>query len=106
MADLGVSGYTAAPPAWRLLSHMGVELPPPLFVRFWPHAVAVGASFALLFGLVTFLASVVAPVSFSWLSSMGAGIVFGLVFAAVTRARAIHHNLPLWSEYKGQSREA
>ena len=82
MAALGVRGSMAAPLAWLLLRRMGLEVPPPLFIGFWPLAVGSGTGFALLFGLATFLLSTVAPVLFSEWSPERAGVVFGLGFAS------------------------
>src|SRR5690349_12297522 len=80
MGALGISTYTAAPPAWRLLWRLGVQAPPPLFLGFWTTAIAMGSFFGFFWGLFMWL--------FAWPTQMpawamvstagGAGVFFGL----------------------------
>jgi len=101
---LGISRSTSAPPAWRLLWKMGLEVPPPLFAPFLPMALATGGFFALGWGLIMWLgfwASRDMPVSIAVLSSLAAGALFGLVMAGIYRHLARRHGLPSWAEYRG-----
>lgn len=101
---LGISRATAAPPAWRLLWRLGAEVPPPLFVPFLPMALATGGFFALGWGLVMWLAfwsRQGMPVGVVTVSSLAAGVLFGLVMAGIYRYLARKHGLPTWAEYRG-----
>ncbi|UWX03491.1 hypothetical protein H1235_10200 [Pseudoxanthomonas sp. NC8] len=55
MLALGVSPSTAAPPLWKLLWRLGIDLPPPLFMGFWHTALLMGSFFGLFWGLFMWL---------------------------------------------------
>ena len=104
MSILGVSKSTAAPPAWRLLWRLGIEVPPPLFIPFFPGALAMGSYFAVFWGLIMW--------AFFWFrqgmsfvamaaATLVAGALFGLFMAAYFRHVSRKHKLPAWSEYTG-----
>ena len=104
MAMLGVPKSTAAPPAWRLLWRLGVEVPPPLFTPFVPSALAMGVFFGLFWGL--FMWGILwsrqgMPLGLMAAISLAAGALFGLIMAAYFRHVARKHRLPPWSEYTG-----
>lgn len=99
---LGVSPYTAAPPLWRLLWRLGIDLPPPLFMGIWPVALLMGSFFGVLWGILMWL--------FMWLrqgmplwimlsSAVLAGLLFGLFMAVYFRHLARKHRLHSWSAY-------
>ena len=102
---LGISPYTAAPPVYRLLWRLGVEVPPPLFTRFFPLALVMGAFFAIGWGgfmWLFFWSRESAPAGGIAVVSLAAGILFGLFMAGYIRYKANKLNLPLWSQYNGQ----
>ena len=104
MAVLGVSKSTAAPPAWRLLWRLGVEVPPPLFTPFMSSALAMGAFFGLFWGLgmwAALWARQGVPLAVMAASALAAGALFGLIMAAYYRHLARKHGLPAWAEYTG-----
>lgn len=101
---LGIGRSTSAPPAWRLLWFLGLEVPPPLFAPFLPMALAMGSFFAVGWGLLMWLGFWSArgmPVTGVVLASLGAGALFGLLMAWIYRRMARRHGLPSWSEYRG-----
>lgn len=105
MAALGVSPNTAAPPAWRLLWRLGFDVPPPLFLGFWPLAISMGTVFGVLWGVSMWLlmwARQGVPVSLALAVAVGAGVMFGLLMAAWLRRAARSYALPLWADYSGQ----
>ena len=109
MAMLGVSKSTSAPPAWRLLWRLGVEVPPPLFTPFVPSALGMGAFFAVFWGL--FMWAVLwarqgMPVSLIAVTALTAGALFGFIMAAYFRHLAREHRLPSWAEYTGAPQRA
>ena len=103
---LGISPYTAAPPLYRLLWLLGIEVAPPIFGSFWPIALFMGAFFACGWGFFMWFfqwskdkdLSVIAAI----LVALLAGTMFGLIMAAYSRYTAKKHNLPPWSHYTGQ----
>lgn len=105
MAAVGISRSTAAPPAWRLLWRLGIDVPPPLFMSFGTLAVTTGLVFAVTMALVGWWmrspdgTDLVAEVV---LVPAVAGAVFGLAMAVLYRGWAKQHRLPRWSEYRGQ----
>lgn len=103
---LGISPYTAAPPLYRLLWRLGVEIPPPLFAAFLPNALLMGGFFACGWGLLMWLFTwsgngQVSPV-LALLLALSAGLMFGIAMALYLRSKARQLNLPPWSEYAGR----
>jgi len=109
IADLtkrGINQYTAAPPFWRFAWKLGIKLPPPYFMGFFPAALVTGVPFGLLFGLLWGL-----PWWFGfwrefgfWVPAAGGaatGILFGLIMAATWRISARKFKLPSWDAYPG-----
>ncbi|TCZ76924.1 DUF6404 family protein [Lysobacter sp. N42] len=99
--SLGIDRATAAPPAWRLMWRFGWQVPPPLFLGFWPLAFGSGIAFGVLWGLAMLFVAQFRPVFITWRAATLAGVCFGLLFAAVLRLKASRYNLPSWSEYTG-----
>ena len=105
MAALGIMASTAAPPAWKLLWRLGVEIPPPLFLGFWRAALFMGTVFGALWGAVMWLVLWSwrgMPITFVLVAALGAGVLFGLLMATYFRYLARKHNLPSWTDYAGQ----
>ena len=101
---LGISRATVAPPAWRLLWKMGLEVPPPLFAPFLPMALATGSFFAVAWGLLMWLgfwARQGMPLAGMFVSALAAGVLFGLIMAGIYRHLARKHGLPSWADYRG-----
>lgn len=106
MAAMGVSPSTAAPPIWRLLWRLGVELPPPLFMSFWQAAFFMGGFFGVSWGLVMWLVQWSRqgmPFELVLGACASAGVLFGLCMAAYFRYLARKHELPSWEAYIGNS---
>jgi hypothetical protein len=105
MAAKGVSQRTALPPAWRVLWHFGVELPPPPFLGFVPLALITGAIFGVLFGLAMWLIAGIGLIQTSAASiparAAVASVFFGLFMAAYYRRLARKHNLGSWAAFSG-----
>jgi hypothetical protein len=104
MEILGVSKSTAAPPAWRLLWRLGIEVPPPLFMPFVPGALTMSAFFGLCWGLAMWgilWARQGMPLGIMGVTALTAGLLFGFFMAAYFRHLARKHRLPSWAEYTG-----
>ena len=104
METIGVRESTYAPPAWRLLWRLGIEVPPPLFTPFLPGALAMGAFFGLFWGLAMWAvlwARQGLPFSVMAIAALSAGTLFGLIMAAYFRYLARKHSLPTWAAYRG-----
>lgn len=104
LAERKIAPGIAAPPFWRLLWKLGIALPPPLFLGFVPLTLLCGGFFAVLWGLVMYLASWRAqgtPLPTMLLGMLAAGALFGLVMATVFRSHARRLQLPAWRDYTG-----
>ena len=102
LAGLGISPSTAAPPIWRLLWRLGIELPPPLFMGFWPAAFFMGSFFGVFWGVVMWLlmwGRSGLPLAFAALLALVAGVLFGLLMAAVLRSQARNKQIPAWKDF-------
>jgi hypothetical protein len=102
LSQRGVSKYTVAPPLYRLLWRLGLEITPPHFASFWSLTLAMGAFFAIAWGIFMWL--------FLWRSedlpaiadvcvSVIAGLLFGMTMAGYYRSRARKLALPPWESY-------
>ena len=109
LADLrgrGVSQWTVAPPLYRLVWALGVELPPPFFLGFLPLALLSGTAFALTFGLFMWIGQwqlwampFEAAARMAAVSAAIAGVIFGPAMAAYYRREARRLSLPPWDSY-------
>jgi hypothetical protein len=103
LGQQGVSRYKAAPPLFRLLWALGLEVPPPLFLGFLPLTVLFGAPFGVLWGVGMWfwvwqglgLAGLVVGLP----GAVLAGLLFGLVMAWIHRRYAVRFGLPSWEDY-------
>jgi hypothetical protein len=106
----GVSSNMAAPPLFRLLWALGLEVPPPLFLGLFQYALVLGIPFGVLWGIGMWLwvwqelglAGLIVGVP----STVVAGLLFGLVMAGFFRRWAARQlrwkgvELPSsWEEY-------
>jgi hypothetical protein len=106
IADLGKRGvgpYTVAPPLFRLLWRLGINVPPPFFLRFLTILFFTGSYFAVFWGLAMWV--------IQWhrwhqpelalITAAGAGLFFGLFMATYYRWKAARLGLKLWENYPG-----
>ena len=104
MAAAGIPKGDAFPPLWRVLWIVGVKLPPPLFLGFFPIALVFGGYFGLGFAFITWLLQGVGflgvPAFPPSLYGLLTGIPFGLYMASQYRDLAEKHNLGTWSEFQ------
>ena len=105
LVDLGVSPSAAAPPIWRLLWRLGIDIPPPLFMTFWASALFMGTLFGVLWGLFMWFVfwnrqsmSIELAIGVAAFS----GVLFGLGMATYYRNLAKKHKLPAWAGYHDQ----
>jgi hypothetical protein len=104
IADLGKQGvnpYTIAPPIFRLLWTLGLEVPPPLFWGFVSLTLLMGGFFGPLWGAFMWLLQWQwhTPVELAILISALAGLLFGLSMAGYYRWTATRLQLPPWDSY-------
>ena len=102
LTQRGIGKYTAAPPLYRLLWRLGIEVPPPHFASFSSLALFMGIFFAVFWGLFMWLfvwREDNVPIAVGIVSSVIAGVLFGLAMAAYYRWRAQKLALPRWEDY-------
>jgi hypothetical protein len=105
IADLrqrGVSPYTAAPPLFRLVWALGLDVPPPLFLGFLPLTLLMGAFYGAFWGAFMWTLQWRAwqmPLWLAVLTAACAGLAFGLSMAGYYRWKAAR--LPPWESYPG-----
>jgi hypothetical protein len=106
----GMSLHTVAPPLFRLLWALGLEVPPPLFLGFRKLTLLIGTGFGVLWGplwgvgmwLWVWRGEIPAGVAVSMtvFTAVLAGLSFGLVMAWLARRQAARLGLPSsWEEY-------
>lgn len=93
----GVSRRRVFPFAWRALWRLGIKIPPPMCLGFFPLAAALGVQFGLWMTLVGLITGAFDQLGF--LSTFViCGAPFGLLMASMLRNHAIQHDVPSWSE--------
>jgi hypothetical protein len=100
----GIGRYTTAPPIYRMLWAAGLEVPPPHFSGFWTLTLFMGVVFGVLWGVLMWLIhwrQEGMPVAAGVVTSLLAGLGFGLIMAAYYRWRARKLALPRWEDYPG-----
>lgn len=102
LPERGIRKYEFAPPLYRLLWRIGIEIPPPLFSSFIFLFIFEGLLFGIPWGVFMWLfersRNVMSAISYI-LGSIFAGIFFGLIMAINFRRQAKKYNLPLWKDY-------
>jgi uncharacterized protein DUF6404 len=92
----GVNQYTIAPPVFRLLWAVGVEIPPPFFMHSLPLALFMGLPWAA--GMMTVFMWLYGPRNVLLPCVIG-GVLFGLSMAAYYRLKAKRMKLSAWKSY-------
>jgi len=103
LAQRGVGKYTTAPPLYRLLWRLGIEVPPPHFAGFWSLTLLMGVFFAVFWGLFMWLflwRGQDMPIAVGIVVAVIAGLLFGATMAAYYRWRARKLELPRWEDYR------
>jgi hypothetical protein len=107
MAAKGIAMSTAAPPLWKLMWSLGINLPPPLYMGFIPLFLFAGSFFGIVFGagvwVVRYMDS--RPMSLHEVGGVAiiTGIAFGFAIAWFTRRLARKHGLGAWSAFSASS---
>src|SRR5690349_21274408 len=109
IADLreqGVSPFTTAPPLFRLLWALGLDVPPPLFLGFLTLTLVMGTFFGGVWGALMWLLEwgLRVPGAMTVPTAAAAGLFFGLSMAAYFRWKAARLGLPRWESYPGPAR--
>ncbi len=109
LGQQGIDSYTAAPPLFRLLWMLGLDIPPPFFLGFHKLALVMGTFFAVLegplWGILMWLSlwqgEIPAPiaVALTGFEAVLAGVAFGLVMAWYLRRKSAQLGLPSWEDY-------
>lgn len=110
LGQQGISSYTVAPPLFRLLWALGLEVPPPLFLGFRQLTILMGTFFGLLFGplwgagmwLSVWQGQLPAGlvVLLSVFTGGLAGLAWGLFMAWFMQGKAAQFGLPSsWEDY-------
>jgi hypothetical protein len=105
----GISSHAAAPPLFRLLWMLGLDIPPPFFLEFRKLALVMGTFFAVLegplWGILMWLSlwqgeiPALIAVALTVFEAVLAGVAFGLVMARYLRRKSAQSGLPSWEDY-------
>jgi membrane associated rhomboid family serine protease len=98
----GIQAYSTAPPLYRLLWRMGIEVPPPHFGSFGSITLIMGLYFGVFWGLAMWFLvwrGDDMPIAIAVTASVLAGLLFGAIMAVYFRWRARKLGLPSWKDY-------
>ena len=103
LSTTGMWRITYAPPLFRLLWNLGVEVPPPHFCRLSALAIFFVPFFGITWGTAMWFAAWsrrgMALEKAATLALL-AGLLLGLGMAAGTRRAAKKHGIPLWRDFR------
>ena len=110
LGQQGVGSYTVAPPLFRLLWALGLEVPPPFFLGSRQLTLLMGTTFGVLFGplwgvimwLWQWQGEIPAGIAvlMTVFAAVLAGLLFGLIMARPYRVKAAQLGLPSsWENY-------
>ena len=93
----GIPKWNVAPPLYRFLWWIGLEIPPPVFLSGLYVVLFEGAFFALTFGVMFFQFFSLPQAA---VCAFGTGVMYGLV-AWIQRRDIIHQlgSMPAWERY-------
>jgi len=116
LSHQGVGPYTTAPPLFRLLWKLGLDIPPPFFLGFRELALVMGTFFGVvegpLWGILMWLSlwqgelPAAIAVGLTGFEAVLAGAAFGSVVAWYSRRKAVQLGLPSsWEDYPEARRD-
>jgi hypothetical protein len=110
LARRGVGLHISAPPLFRAMWKIGLQVPPPLFLRWWTYILVTGSALGVLWiliGSVMFVGFLLAghvpkhperlPLMILW--CIGFGLVMGLCLLPFNAWRRHRLQLPAWKCY-------
>ncbi|WP_395669026.1 DUF6404 family protein [Rhodoferax sp.] len=104
MARTGIWRSNYEPPAFRMLWRMGIRIPPPHFIPFFPIAFGTGLTFAVLWGVpwgILMWLFVWSQTDFElqrvFIASGQAGLFFGVSTALYYAYGRYKYKLPNWN---------
>jgi hypothetical protein len=96
----GINRYTIAPPLYRLLWRLGIELKPPHFASFWSLVAITGVGYGVLLAVIMWaFVWQSRPVSVVIGTAALAAVLFGLFMGAYYRMQARKLGLSRWENY-------
>jgi hypothetical protein len=95
----GVNQSIVAPPVFRLLWAVGIQIPPPLFIPFLPLALFLAVAWGIPFGVFMWAVTRLHIRDLLLPCAIGSAF-FGLVAAAWNRWKAKKLKLPDWKHYE------
>ena|ERR1700683_1567151 len=98
-----VKERTIAPPIFRLLWALGIEIPPPLFIHFFPFAVWVYLFVAPVMGVLYWMVGLANSPSWAVIFGALAGLIVAFPTALSFYWKGKTLNLPAWEDYGTQN---
>ncbi len=100
--EKGIKKSTFAPIGYRMMWSLGIKITPPLFTSFISNFLFTGIQFGFFWGILMYF--------FQWrnlersflsmfVTSLAAGILFGLFISFYYRYLRKKYNLPEWDDY-------
>ena len=109
-----ISRYTLAPPLFRVLWRMGINVPPPVFLGFFKNVLLLGTLFGLsmylifrfvlpsfwhYFNIQMFNQMTPVVMAYSFRAALLGGMFFGVFMGMIYKIYQVRLKLPKWSEY-------
>ncbi|NIF73491.1 hypothetical protein F3J16_25390 [Burkholderia sp. Ap-962] len=97
----GISRSSSAPFLHRMLWKIGIEIPPPHYLKWVQNFALSGVFFGPTWGALMYLLSLnrtPMSIGIAVFASMAAGAVFGICYATMTWSKGRKHGVPGWNE--------
>ncbi|MBA0224650.1 hypothetical protein D7U89_03940 [Stenotrophomonas maltophilia] len=101
----GLARVQSAPLLHRLLWRLGIALPPPILAGFATNALVQGLLFGLFWTALMWLMlwqGSERPLALLLVAGLSAGVLFGIVMAALMRSLRRHRKLPDWRRFRAR----
>jgi hypothetical protein len=103
LAETGMWPISYAPPLFRLLWRLGIDVPPPHFAGFWANFVLSGSLFGVAMGLYQWFFNTPRSLTLALVATVFCGVFFGLSMAVRYRNGARKYNIPSWQAFQPSS---
>ena len=102
LTSAGIRRGNYAPPVFRLLWWLGIDVPPPHFASFWTNVFLAGSFFGVVWSLLMWLLRSWRQTGYVgnlFIAAVVAGVIYGLGMACYYAYGKDKHKFPSWENF-------